>query len=94
MRTASALQHSASQQLQQEQLSVTFSENAKICKYAVLFSSYIVNVEVGRVSILHESEKGYGCYGWGELNMLIPSLATISKLAPAIKPAGINFPEL
>lgn len=52
------------------------------------------NVEVWRVSTHHEPTQGYGYYGWGELNILSPSLATISKLAPAIKPAGINFPEL
>lgn len=52
------------------------------------------NVEIWRVSTPQEPKQGYGYYGWGELNILIPSLATISKLAPAINPAGINFPEL
>lgn len=52
------------------------------------------NVEVWRVSTPHEPTQGYGYYGWGELNILIPTLAAISKLAPAINPAGMNFPEL
>lgn len=52
------------------------------------------NVEVWKSFALHEPTQEYGYYGCGELNILIPSLATISKLAPAINPAGINFPEL
>lgn len=48
---------------------------------------------VWRVLVLHELKKGFSYYRW-EPNILIPSLATFSKLAPEIKPAGIDFPEL
>lgn len=34
----------------------------------------------GEFQLLNEPTQGYGDYGWGELSILIPTLATISKL--------------